>query len=94
MAKDLYIQSSQYALNPALFVFLSCYCFDVANVGCCTSLTLQALKPMLYDLQKVTIITEFADDFVVMFETTLECIISDDNVIVAADRVRCCTTFF
>ena len=49
---------------------------------------------MLYDLQKVTIITEFADDFVVMFETTLECIISDDNVIVAADRVRCCTTFF
>jgi len=47
---------------------------------------------MLYDLQKVTIIAAFAEDFVVMFETTLECIISDDNVIVAADRVRCCTT--
>jgi len=61
-------------------------------MGCCTFLILQALKPMLYDLQKLTIIAAFAEDFVVMFETTLECIISDDNVIVAADRVRCCTT--
>jgi len=66
MAKDMYIQSSQYALKPALFVFLSCYYFDVANMGCCTFLTLQALKPMLYDLQKVTIIAAFAEDFVVI----------------------------